>query len=690
MSLYKTVPQFFFAERRLFLLGAGLLLAISTAAAAGPIRIETGSTTSYTDASGNVWEADRGFAGGTTVNRGAIAIANTLDDKLYQTERYGMSAYAISVPNGAYVVRLHFAETYTGITGPGQRVFTVAVEGVSLGSIDVFAQAGGRNIALIKQWSGSVNDGVLNIAFAATANNAIIDALEIIPSTPTPRPTSTATPAPTSTATTRATPTSTATARATATNIATATATARPSATATSRPSATATATSTPTPTATSSATATATLTATPTATIAGSFSGIRIEAGGSAAYRDTSGNVWEADRGFSGGTVADRGAIEIANSLDDRIFQTERWGMTGYRIPVPNGSYRVRLYFAETYTGITAAGQRVFDVTVENTTINGIDIFAQTGGRNSALIKEVTVTVADGALDIAFTNRVNNALINGIEIVDSSKTPQPLATKKKGIGFASFDASLFNPGWCYDWGYQPGANAAPGVQFVPMILAWAPLNDALNQQKVEYIASNGYKFALFLNEPDHPNNGSITPEVESANFAEFNLFYSNWEQANGVKAPITIGSPAVTGLDPNWLPTFMSLNNNSSKIGFIALHLYLQSTDVDAYMKYVDAAHTQYNKPVWITEFAPVNRSGHIIYKIDPITGQTVDAFSSASVQTFMRLIMKKFDETPYVQRYAWQAIKESWTMGATSALFKGDGSTQELTDLGKIYAAH
>src|SRR5262249_23918269 len=100
----------------------------------------------------------------------------------------------------------------------------------------------------------------------------------------------------------------------------------------------------------------------------------IRVEAGGSASYRDVAGNVWSADTGFSGGSTVDRGSIAIANTNDDRIYQTERYGMSGYAFDVANGRYTVRLHFAETYTGITACGQRVFDVKVEGFAFNGVD----------------------------------------------------------------------------------------------------------------------------------------------------------------------------------------------------------------------------------------------------------------------------------------------------------------------------
>ncbi|HRK94909.1 MAG TPA: malectin domain-containing carbohydrate-binding protein [Rhodospirillales bacterium] len=139
------------------------------------------------------------------------------------------------------------------------------------------------------------------------------------------------------------------------------------------------------------------------------------IEAGSTKAYTDTQGRTWRADDGFIGGSVADRGAIEIDGTADDRIYQTERWGLSGYAAKVPNGKYIVRLHFAETYQD--AAAKRVFSVKVEDRTIANLDVFAEAGGKNKALVKTLDdVTVADGELNIDFTGA--GAMVNGIEVV--------------------------------------------------------------------------------------------------------------------------------------------------------------------------------------------------------------------------------------------------------------------------------
>src|SRR3974390_561339 len=87
--------------------------------AARTVRIKAGKSEPVKDAEGDVWLADQGFEGGQTIERPDIQIANTKSPDLYRSEHYSMDSFTWPVPNGKYVVKLHFAETFEGITGPG-------------------------------------------------------------------------------------------------------------------------------------------------------------------------------------------------------------------------------------------------------------------------------------------------------------------------------------------------------------------------------------------------------------------------------------------------------------------------------------------------------------------------------------------------------------------------------------------
>jgi hypothetical protein len=146
------------------------------------IRVKAGVTAAYTDPDGVVWQADQGFDGGDTVARDPdLAIANTKDANMYRSERFGMAGYSFAVPNGNYTVKLHFAETYDGITGPGQRVFSFSVQGHEVKDLDLYVKAGGANRAYIETFDVPVTDGKLDIKFTPNIENPEINAIEIIP-----------------------------------------------------------------------------------------------------------------------------------------------------------------------------------------------------------------------------------------------------------------------------------------------------------------------------------------------------------------------------------------------------------------------------------------------------------------------------------------------------------------------------
>lgn len=129
---------------------------------------------SFTDPdTGVVYVGDRaytaggfGYFGSSSTRATGADIIGTDRDPLYADLRTGMSAYRFTVPDGTYRVDLSFAELL--YQRAGARVFSVSIEGQSvLANLDVYAAAGGRNVALDRTFLVEVTDGVLDITFAA-------------------------------------------------------------------------------------------------------------------------------------------------------------------------------------------------------------------------------------------------------------------------------------------------------------------------------------------------------------------------------------------------------------------------------------------------------------------------------------------------------------------------------------------
>ena len=146
-----------------------------------PVRIKAGPAAAFTDADGNPWLAEQGFADGDTTERPDLKIANTKTPVIYQSERYSMTAFSHPLPNGRYTVKLHFCETFEGIEGPGQRVFSFNVEGHEFKDFDIWVKAGGPLRAYIETVNVEVTDGKLDITFTPNVENPEINGIEIIP-----------------------------------------------------------------------------------------------------------------------------------------------------------------------------------------------------------------------------------------------------------------------------------------------------------------------------------------------------------------------------------------------------------------------------------------------------------------------------------------------------------------------------
>ena len=153
------------------------------------LRVNCAATEPYTDKAGNMWLADQameegktwGFVDGMTVDRGDLGVIGTDAPKIYETERYSMSAYQFKVPNGKYTVRLHFAETYDGITDDGQRIFSITVNDKTvLEDFDPYKEAGGFQKPVVKTIKDqTITNGELVIGFVSNIQNPEINGIEI-------------------------------------------------------------------------------------------------------------------------------------------------------------------------------------------------------------------------------------------------------------------------------------------------------------------------------------------------------------------------------------------------------------------------------------------------------------------------------------------------------------------------------
>jgi hypothetical protein len=153
------------------------------------LRANCGASEPYTDKAGNQWLPDQeieegkqwGAVNGMIGDHGELNLAGTDAPKIYDTERYSVEAYKFLLANGKYTVRLHFAEDYEGITGVGQRVFSVTINDKTvLKDFDPY-KVGGFGKPIVKEYKHvDVTDGKLTIGFIPNIENPEINGIEVL------------------------------------------------------------------------------------------------------------------------------------------------------------------------------------------------------------------------------------------------------------------------------------------------------------------------------------------------------------------------------------------------------------------------------------------------------------------------------------------------------------------------------
>lgn len=125
-------------------------------------------------------------------------------------------------------------------------------------------------------------------------------------------------------------------------------------------------------------------------------------------------------------GLKSSSAASQHAAAHDAKLFQYFRWGRhaLNYQFAVPDGEYRVELYFAEPWlgkhegAGIDCEGERIFDVAInDSVVVDDLDLWAEAGFAG-ACKKVVDIKVKGGLLTVSFPEvKVGEAIISAIAI---------------------------------------------------------------------------------------------------------------------------------------------------------------------------------------------------------------------------------------------------------------------------------
>ena len=243
----------------------------------------------------------------------------------------------------------------------------------------------------------------------------------------------------------------------------------------------------------------------------------------------------------------------------------------------------------------------------------------------------------------------------------------------KKGIGLSTKRHSQnwnvivdkLDVSWHYSWGPELPAPGPEGVEFVPMIWGyWGP--DEKFNTKLDSIRTQQPKHLLGYNEPDGKKQANMT--VAKA--------LEGWPYLT--ELGIRIGSPGPVHAHKEWLQQFMQQADSLDyRVDFICVHWY-GGRNPQGFIDRLKQIHEMYQRPIWITEFAPADWSAKTPEE---------NRHSPEEVLAFMQAVLPILDELDFVERYAWFSSRRNNPALWSAALFDGDGT---LTELGRFYASH
>ncbi|KAG6223489.1 hypothetical protein E4U25_000251 [Claviceps purpurea] len=232
----------------------------------------------------------------------------------------------------------------------------------------------------------------------------------------------------------------------------------------------------------------------------------------------------------------------------------------------------------------------------------------------------------------------------SGSGSVSSSKGPG--FSGKRGLAYN--DATLANLvgssakkgvcGWAYNWGQYPG-NLDSQYSFIPTLWGRGPNNqntaflDSWPSSASKAVA-NGAKALFSFNEPDNKGQSNLDPSTAAGLHVE----YMNPYSGKTLIASPSVSNSNIQGEGLDWLKGWVQqCMSKGCKYDFCNVHWYSPVSQTQSLFDHLEQAHKICDgKPVWLTEFAPVDASD----------AQTAD---------FLTQVIPKLEALDYLHAYSY-----------------------------------
>jgi hypothetical protein len=180
---------------------------------------------------------------------------------------------------------------------------------------------------------------------------------------------------------------------------------------------------------------------------------------------------------------------------------------------------------------------------------------------------------------------------------------------------------------WAYNYDDNTGSTLPARFAYIPMIDTeyWEPVSD-LQSRDAGWVTSLQQVYLLGFNEPDNTGTASTNPSTNTA--------IAMWPSLQALNVPLV--SPAMQNTGDAWENSFFQMiAANNYRVDYTAVHEYVPP-NAASLISTLKSAYTAYGRPVWLTEFSPVDWSGN--------QGWTED------------------DDYNFLAEFMWQAEDQDW----------------------------
>lgn len=248
----------------------------------------------------------------------------------------------------------------------------------------------------------------------------------------------------------------------------------------------------------------------------------------------------------------------------------------------------------------------------------------------------------------------------------EEPETPAPSGGapfSKRGLAYndpllaQTFGSSCKSCGWTYNWG-SSSFGLESSMNYIPMLWGDAEMHTGHWVEDADAAIASGSKAVLSFNEPDHATQANMDPGRAAAAHAKFMNPYSG-------KA--LVGAPAVTnsgnaGEGLEWLQAFFDACDaqpEGCSVDFCPVHWYSEAQYSDTLFTHIEKAHEICgNRPIWLTEFAPLG--------------------SGPQIDEFMTNVIPQLDAIDYLHAYSYFMVSVGNLMSSPS----------QLSSFGQLYA--